>query len=332
MKYKSIYVINADSWILRYLGNDIIECFSKKGYKCNQGNANDYNGEDICFHMWWRQAVPIKKAKVNAVFITHTDDKLKEKELLSIKEKFDYFFPMSPEDGSFLVELGFDKRKVNGINLPVRNKYVRPISIGIFSNCYKDTRKNEQWLLDYCKNNKNSSLVTFVFIGSGWSDFVNRLSEIDCSFEWIHISRNLPYEYMYQQIELSKVDYYLYMGMDGGAMGTYDAYAMGLDLCIADDGYHKCIPDISYSFTNKDGFFQQLDKIILKQKRKIDFFTNNTSEKYVEKIIKTFDGDICDDNNVNYSVVEKRRANYFPIKRIRLFDHIFQMLYKKKHG
>ena len=34
--------------------------------------------------------------------------------------------------------------------------------------------------------------------------------------------------------------------MDGGAMGSYDAYAYGKGLIISDNCYHKEIPNVDY--------------------------------------------------------------------------------------
>ena len=329
MKYKSLYICySGEDWILKILADDIYNGALKLGIKCNRGSLEEYGGEDICYHMWWRYAVPIEKAKIHAIFITHTDDAFKEKELLSIKDKYDIFIPMSPEDEQFLIDLGFDRNKVYGINLPVRNNYVRPLSIGIFSRCYSDKRKNEQWLLDYCKTHPDSKYVNFVFIGQGWGEFVEELSSYGCSFQWINISRKMPHEYMYQQLELSRLDYYLYMGMDGGAMGAYDAYAMGVKLCISDDGYHKGIPDMEYSFSNK-----QLNRIINQQVERIQFFENNTVDNYVRKIIEIISSGQNQDTGDNiggfdYSVKQKRRDNYFPNTLGRKSTHVLIAIYK----
>ena len=213
-KYKSVFIREAGSnWILKILGDDIFDGLSNLGYKCRKGKYEDYQGEDISFHMWWRFAQPYKEAKINAVFVTHTDDWTKEDDLRKMKDQFDLFFTMSPEDAQFLIELGIDKSKVFGFNLPVRNTYVRPISLGIFSACYADHRKNDHWLMEYCRESDLAKYVVFVFIGKGWGKFVNELEESDCSFQWINVSRKLPYEYQYQQTILSHVDYYIWEWM-----------------------------------------------------------------------------------------------------------------------
>ncbi len=313
------------NWILNIIGNDIYDYLIKMGYECRKGAFEEYQGEEICLHMWWRHAQPYKEAKTNAIFVTHIDDSVKEHDLLSIKDDFDIFFCMSPEDAVFLKELGFDSRKVFGINLPHRNTYIRPVTIGIFSNCYASMGvKNEQWLINYCSKFKNSNLAVFVFIGHGWAGVVDKLSSLGCSVEWCCIDRKLPGEYMYQQLKLSNLDYYLYMGMDGGAMGTYDAYAMGVQLCISDDGYHKGIPDIEYNFMDEESFNNCLCAILDKQYRKLEFFKNNSVDMYVRKMAYVLENGCIQDTDDNivsldYSVSQKRRSNYFPLsfKRIR---------------
>lgn len=316
-KYNSIYVREAGAnWILKILGDDICNGLSRLGYECRKGPYEDYQGEDISFHMWWRFAQPYKDAKINAVFVTHTDDATKESDLIKMKDQFDFFITMSPEDAQFLIEIGFDKAKVFGLNLPVRNTYVRPMTMGIFSACYPDHRKNDHWLEEYCSTHELARLVNFVFIGGGWSSFVNQLEKDGCSFQWINISRKMPHEYFYQQLLLSQVDYYVYMGMDGGAMGTYDAYAMGVKLCVADDGYHKSIPDLDNKFSTKEEFFMEMDSIISRQARRLQFFEDNNISNYVEKLSYIFDHSEYPNvqektTTYNYSVKEKRRNNYF---------------------
>lgn len=316
-KFKTVFIEQeARNWILDILGQDIYNGMEQLGYACRIGKYEDYQGEDISFHMWWGNCVPHKEAKVNAVFITHTDDKYKEDRLVRMKDDYDLYFCMSPEDARYLVELGYDESKVFGVCLPVRNTYVRPLEIGIFSRCYPDKRKNEEWLYDYCKNQPLSRNVDFVFIGDGWGEFVSRLTELKCSFQWHNVSRDMPYEYQYQQLKLANLDYYIYMGMDGGAMGSYDAYAMGARLCITDDGFHKEIPDIDYSFTTYDEFASRLDEIVAKHARKLQFYKDNSVSNYVSKVAYIIENGRQNDENgkatvPDYSVKEKRRSNFF---------------------
>ena len=314
--YQTVFIeIESQDWIINILGKDIYSGLEKLGYNCRIGKYEEYKGEDISFHMWWGLTQPHKEAKVNAIFITHTDDKYKEGRLIKIKDDYDFYFCMSPEDAQYLIELGYDRHKVYGLNLPVRNTYVRPITLGIFSRCYPDKRKNEDWLLRYCKSHPASKFVDFVFIGKDWGTFVEQLSELGCSFQWHNVSRSMPHEYMYQQLKLTNLDYYIYMGMDGGAMGAYDAYAMGASLCISDDGYHKSIPDIAHMFTSEEGFIKELDKIVEKQQRKTEFYIKNTSDNYAKNIAYIIENrtypSTCTPQNFPYSVRDRRESNFF---------------------
>lgn len=286
-------------WIVGKLAEDIKTELEIKGFKCNYGPPSGYNNEDICHHMGWAYAIPKKNAKINSLFITHIDDNLKEKSLVSLKDKFDLFICMSHEYESFLIELGFDKNKVFGLTLPTRNKYIKPISLGIFSSYYSDGRKNEKWLLKFCKNNKDISYLNFVFIGPNWEKFLQKFINYNCSFEWHNTSRQMPYEYNFQQNKLLNLDYYFYLGFDGGAMGTYDAYAYGNKLLISNQCYHKSIPDVDHLFNDYDEFEKELKKIVSIQKNKINFFHENSPKNYVIKLLEIWD------NKENYRTTNK---------------------------
>ena len=332
----TFFITGASGWILRFISDDITRELSRRGYNVRTGNYEDYGGETVTFQMWWRLAKPFKGAKHNSVFVTHTDDKSKEQDLIRIKDQFDSFVCMSEEDACFLIEIGFDPKKVYGRTLPIRNTYIRPLSVGIFSNCYPDDhRKNELWLLEYCQKHKNAQLLNYVFIGAGWEKVCNELAAMNCSFEWHCVSRELPYEYMFQQLQLSNLDYYLYMGMDGGAMGTYDAYAMGTPLCVSDDGYHKSIPDLDRKFETKEEMFIQLEEIASKQRRKLDFFEANKIDSYVEYLLQVWQGfspviaPLSIEKPQNFeSISEKRMANYFPLTFERWRQPFFSAVHK----
>lgn len=325
-------------WIMGKIADDIDRTANQLGIKCRCGDFDSYEGEEICYHLSFHEATPIPKAKHNSLFYTHLNDVFTEEVLVSLKNQFDSFICMSPEDAQFLIELGFDEDKVYGKTLPTRNTFVKPISIGIFSACYSDGRKNEQWLIDYCKQSEGSKYANFVFIGKGWGNVCHELENIGCSYEWHNVSRTLPYEYQFQQNKLGRLDIYIYMGMDGGAMGTYDAYAMDVPLCVTYDGFHKSIPDLNYSFDDKQTFFDQMDSILSAHARRLDFFKSNTPENYVRWLIGIWQGNGY--NNINeidkkclsYStVLEKKRDQYYKQTWSRFVRAMFWRLSRIKY-
>lgn len=326
-------------WIMGRIADDILGAAKNFGYECRCGGVNDYKGEEICYHLAYQIANPFKEAKHNSVFYTHLNDKLQEKILMDTKGQFDSYICMSPEDAEFLIELGFAKDKVYGKVLPVRNTYVRPISIGIFSACYPDGRKNEKWLIDFCCAHEDAKLVNFVFIGPGWQTVVEQLAGMGISFEWHSVSRSMPYEYQFQQNKLASLNYYIYMGMDGGAMGSYDAYAQDVPLCITYDGFHKAIPSIEYPFDNGETFVRELKKIVQSHKDRIEFFKKNNSTDYVKWLINIWMGRTEKEeipelhkNCISYNnVVEKKRQQYYSLSLSRVARYFSVLRNRKKN-
>lgn len=326
-------------WIMGKIANDLKSAADKNGIPCRTGRIEDYEGEEICYHLMHDVAIPFPEAKHNSVFYTHLNDKLKEHFFKDLIGKFDSYICMSPEDAQFMIELGFDKNKVFGKVLPVRNTYVKPISIGIFSACYIDGRKNEQWLIDFCKDNEDARFVNFVFIGKGWGRVVEALAQYGCSSEWHNVSRSLPYEYQFQQNKLASLNYYMYMGMDGGAMGSYDAYAQDVPLCITWDGFHKALPHIDYVFDNKKTFFEQMSIITSLQRERFEFFSNNNIENYFKWLNCVWNGTIrqtiTDEEKscISYnSVVEKKREQYYPltVQKFKNFINHYRFLWNEE--
>lgn len=326
-------------WIMGKIAKDIEMAADQYGMPCRVGRLEDYRGEEICYHLMYDVAVPIPEAKHNSLFYTHLNDKFKEHYFKDLIGKFDSYVCMSPEDAQFMVELGFDEKKVFGKILPVRNTYVKPISIGIFSACYDDGRKNEQWLIDFCTQNEDAKYVNFVFIGQGWGRVVEALEQCGCSCEWHTVSRTLPFEYQFQQNKLANLNYYIYMGMDGGAMGAYDAYAQDVPLCITWDGFHKALPHIDYMFDNKKTFFDQLAIIASLQKDRVSFFLDNNITNYFKWLKSVWDGSIdqviseTDKSCISYAnVVEKKRDQYYKlsVQKFKSFIDHYRILRAEK--
>lgn len=327
-----------NSWIIGKLADDTIAYLSQIGYVCRKGQLDDYQGEEIVYHLNYHRAKPIVGAKHNSVFYTHSVNLNYEIDLEKLKGCFDSYICMSPEDAQFLIELGFNPKKVYGRTLPIRNAYVKPLTIGIFSACYDYyTVKNEDWLVEYCKQNPNAKFIDWVFIGKGWNKITPELEEMGCSFEWHNISRHLPYEYRFQQEKLASLNYYIYMGMDGGAMGTYDAYAMGVPLCVTFDGFHKSIPDLDFIFDNKQSFFNQIDEILDKHMRRLGFFDTHTPENYAKWILSVWQGTDAEPVStkekecLNFTSVEKKkRSQYYTLSVKDILRVLSIMLLKKK--
>ncbi len=330
----SIYiniVESAGDWIIGNIAKDIQKEFVLKGISCSIGDHDNYNNEEICFHMSYAYAKPFKNARHNSIFITHIDDQLKEKLIKNSLDKFDSIICMSEDDAKYLVSLGFPNTKVFGPKLPVRSSTIRPIRMGIFSSYYKDGRKNEGWILDYYKLNKEISNIIFVFIGDHWGEFVKRLDDLDMSFEWHRTNRNISHEYEFQISKLDNLDYYFYLGFDGGAMGTYDAYSRGVNLLITSGSYHDEIPNADFKISSFNDFKEIIDQLLDNQKNKVDFFKSNSSMNYAKKLLSIWGGEESSiEIPLNPSeILEDRRSKYSSLSLRRFLSFIKQSLWMR---
>ena len=126
------------------------------------------------------------------------------------------------------------------------------------------------------------------------------------------------------------------MGMDGGAMGTYDAYAMNVPLFVSDDGYHKDIPDLDIKFDDREGFENEMNALVAKQKRRICFFTQNNVKRYVSRLYDIWNGEtpkeeVCAEEEYQ-RVVNKRRNNYFKISLNRIKQWVSSFIWRGKNS
>lgn len=318
------------NWIVGKIFKDVRNQFLLDGINCRFGSSDQYDGEEFCIHVGWAYAKPEKKAKKNILFITHIDDSLKEKHLLSLKNEFDSFITMSTDERNHLISIGFEEKKCFGIPLPIRNKFLKPLTFGIFSSRYNDGRKNEEWLINYFKNYPSlAKYVNFKFVGDNWQELVKKLRKINVSFEWHFTSRELMSEYEFQKNKLLDLNYYFYLGFDGGAMGTYDAYAFGVPLFVTDQSYHKDIPDIDYKFSDYHSFEKILTDIIKKHIRKVNFFEQSSIESYSDKIIKVILNDL-NQEHIKYEPVTLKKNPISVNRFLSHFNRIFYKLFKTK--
>ena len=330
----SIYLSMSSStsdWIIGMIAKNIKDELAIIGVSCKIGNHDGYQDQDICFHMSYAYAKPIKSASHNSVFITHIDDRLKEKLIKNTLNEFDSIICMSEDDAKYIISLGFSSEKVFGLSLPVRSSMIKPLKLGIFSSLYLDGRKNEKWLIDYFNHNSFIRNIVLVFIGENWGDFSKKLADMNMSFEWHRTSSDMPYEYQFQQNKLDDLDYYFYLGFDGGAMGTYDAYSRGVKLMVSEGSYHDDIPDIDYKISSYQDFEECLDNILNAHRRKIDFFLSNSIKSYVSKLHLVWSNSykkhlIIEDKDM---ILKERRSNHSPISLRRITSFIKQIIWNK---
>lgn len=290
MKIKSVFISEPIhvGWIIEKLMRDLAGKLTLRGIKVTIGKIEDYKGEDIVFHARYLYATSVKGAKVNSVFVTHIDDRLKEMEIRKEFDEFNSFVCCSQHDADFLKGLGCSEAKVIGIDLPHRGGNLRPKKIAFFSERYKDGRKNEDWVLEYFSQAESHARrgIVLCLIGYNWEDYCNKLADLGISFELYRYDRSLPGEYEIQKEILSGMDFMIYPGFDGGAMCVYDGITAGVELIIADNGYHKGLGGNTRLFRDKKEFFIRMNEVAESFKQRENVYDERSIDNYVERILR----------------------------------------------
>jgi len=193
--------------------------------------------------------------RLKSAFVTHVDDSAKLNKIKKLYQaSYDLVF-MSPSSASEInVMLGISEISFNillGSDFASGSQSMR---IGLFSKCFPDGRKNEEWLIKLA-HGEDLTGCDFIFVGTGWELVRNALEASGARVE-LHDGIQYPYPPYAEFKQFYKsLDLYIYPGFDGGGMGSLDAYILGTQMLISDDGYHKdfLLNDDSY-FANYGEF------------------------------------------------------------------------------
>lgn len=267
-RFTSIYIVEPESqgWIIERLMRDLACELERLGCNVNIGRGTEYSGQEIILNSRYLTPFFDERAKINSVFITHVDDRIREAELKRTFISFNSFVCMSPHDADFVTALKGGSDGVVGLELPLRDQSVRPIRLAIFSACYKDKRKNEDWILEYFSSRPKEyrDYFIFCFLGSDWERFSCKLAAANLNFEISRYSNSLQGEYFLYKEKLISMDALLYLGFDGGAMSVYDAINAGIDIIATDISYHRDLGTLARLFDDRTGFFDEMDRLFKK--------------------------------------------------------------------
>jgi hypothetical protein len=298
----SVFIVEPDNqgWIIERLMRDIAARLNARGIVTRIGNGDEYRGEEVIFNSRFLIALSDPRARVNSVFVTHVDDKVKEFELRSALGRFNSFVCLSPHDAEFVIALGGLAKSVAGIELPARESRVRPVRIVMFSARYEDGRKNEQWIIDFFRDKtaEQRGAFVFCFLGWGWESFCAELAALEMNYEIYRYSRFVPGEYeLYKEI-LPTTDALIYLGFDGGAMSVYDAVSAGVDVIASDTSYHRGLGDSVTLFADRGGFYRELDRLLRRHEDRTSILEQRSIDSYVDRLLAHWQSVVAFDSGV----------------------------------
>jgi hypothetical protein len=229
------------------------------------------------------------KASKNTMFITHVDDALKIRMIKDSLNIVDVGICMSRMTVRSLVEQGIPRDSLCYIS-PAHDGSVIPrrIRIGITSNLYPDGRKREAMLARLAKEISLDDLHFEIF-GKGWNKIAERLQAGGATIEVHQGTSDLAADYADICQRIPEFDYYLYMGLDEGALGTLDALAAGIPTITTPQGFHLDVPDgITYPFWDYNELREILEFIVSARRRRVAAVSSLTWTEYARKHVQVW--------------------------------------------
>jgi hypothetical protein len=218
------------------------------------------------------------------VLITHVDDYEK---LLMVKRSLqvvDVGICLSRMTVEDLVRQGIPRRQLCHIT-PAHDGLMVPrrISVGITTNLYEDGRKRERLLLELA-GRVSLELFHFEIIGRDWEKVIPHLEAAGATVRYYPGSDDFLSDYQVNLERLPTCEYYLYMGLDEGSLGTLDALAAGVATIVTPQGFHLDLEGgLTHSFWDAGQLCDVFGRIARERRRRIDSVKHLTWSEYARQ-------------------------------------------------
>lgn len=238
---------------------------------------------DLTHHMSW--AFANKKSNLpSTMFITHLDDPFKMRQVKETLNKYvDVGICMSNETVKFLVEDGCLPESLCFIS-PAHDNMMKPrkIVIGLTTRIYPDGRKREALLLGLMQM-VDLTFFEFKIFGEGWDHIVSKMKNAGITVDYYPGTDDFRKDYQTIVDTIPYFDYYLYLGMDEGSLGTLDALAAGVPTIITPQGFHLDLPGgLTHPFVTLEDLANVFSKILNEKQQLIDSVSSLTWRRYAE--------------------------------------------------
>jgi hypothetical protein len=263
-------------WILEKIALRLKEQFEMNGSSV-QILDSPTDTSDVVFWLYFGHRgilssnLDLYSTRLKSALVTHVDDSAKVNRIRKLNQTgVDLVFMSAAHALEISSMVGSPIPFFNillGTDFVERN---RKMKIGIFSKCFPDGRKNEEWLVRLAKKVQLQD-CEFVIIGSGW-ERIRKVLEGSGAQVKLYDGSQYPYpDYSEFPTIYRSLDLYLYTGFDEGAMGSLDAYVLGVRLLISRQGFHKEFEtDANSQFSNyqefEKKFIQSLEEYRVAQK------------------------------------------------------------------
>jgi hypothetical protein len=234
------------SWIIQKITDQLASHLQALGVQVVVSDTVDASC-DVVHHMSWAFA-NLRTAQPSTMLITHLDDPYKFKEVLNtLSTNVRVGICMSSDTMQQVIDAGAKPSSTYFIR-PAHDGAVKPrrIAIGITSRVYPDGRKREA-MLQQLAQSMHLDDFEFRIFGNGWDETNRHLTQAGAEVTYFGETDDFRKDYATLLSEIPKFDYYLYLGMDEGSLGTLDALCAGIPTITTPQGFHL---DIAHGITH----------------------------------------------------------------------------------
>jgi hypothetical protein len=126
---------------------------------------------------------------------------------------------------------------------------------------YSDGRKREVVLQEVARR-MDLSAFEFRIFGNGWEAVIEKLRAAGAVVQYAGETDDYRKDYEALQLAIPHFDYYLYLGIDEGSLGTLDALNAGVPTIITPQGFHLDLPGgITHAVVSADDLQRIFDEI-----------------------------------------------------------------------
>lgn len=282
MKVRVIVGRYNQAWVIGKMAARLVENLREIGVEATLANEPD-EAADVNHWMSWAM-VRRRSGRVSTMFITHLDDPYQTSHVAkSLRELVDVGLCMSRDMMRALVHWGIPAKSLWYV-LPAHDPPPPPppIRVAMMTNLYADGRKREALLVRLAAERDLSSFH-FEIAGNGWDGVVERLRKAGASVEWTSYGSSYQADYEPILERIRTCEWYLYLGMDEGSLGTLDALAMGLKTIITAQGFHLDLSGgIQEAVVSYDELRSVFDRLVTERERRLGSVRGWTWRRFAE--------------------------------------------------
>lgn len=271
-------------WIIEKFANRLLENLAQWNVQATLSDQPS-GSADINHWMMYHDCKGECQTK-GTMLITHVDDVEKLGRVKRGLKVADVGICLSRMTVEQLIQQGVSRSQLCFIT-PAHDGLVTPrrVVIGITTQVrvYSGYRKRENMLVEVA-NKIRLDNFHFKIFGAGWEEIISHLEVAGATVHYDPGAGDYSRDYKSIVEAVPAFDYYLYMGLDEGSMGTIDALAAGVATIVTPQGFHLDIEGgITYPFQDTAQLCEIFNTIAEQRRRRIDGVKNLTWKEYARR-------------------------------------------------